>query len=650
MPIRRRVAVALLSTTLAAVVLAGTPPVANSDEVATSTSAPPAVAGVPGFFYAPELWDQVASSRTSVGDVVLSPNSGPGTSADPVWQDRRAVLQRAGQRVIGFVSYSIGGVSRNTAAITTDADRWRTWYAADGLYLDGTPTDCAHAPAVSTLVATLRAQNPGIRLIANSYALPQPCIADHFDTVVAFSGTAAEYMGASFPAWVANHPPSKFWHQIHTVAAANLTATAELARTRGAGQITLATNAAGVYPWSTLPNAPDWATSLSAITGTPFVPRPVELFPTLQTQHIASVNYFDDPAAWQRSATLGTVSAFVVVNPASGPGTAADSNVQQRVTTSVRRGQRPVGYLHTLYGDRPIATVVADAIKYRDWYGISAVFLDEAAGTCDKATYYSDLVTSLRAAGISYVVSNPGMDVPSCYSFFDGIVNFEGSLSRYLTWRPSTWVTDHSPRKFWHLVYDAPGASLGNAVGHSKQRWGGVVFFTDDTLTTGDANPWSNYPSAAYLADLKALVERAAAGQTPVAPRPARSPAGSAAGSASQAPNVPTGSRSVAVIPATTAPPPPLAENGLVIEDWMDESYLSRLALPRTADGSADSTVSTPSSIAPAKVLGVTVQSSPGEATATTAPSRLGQRSTGGISGAVRRTAQAAANQGTTAD
>jgi hypothetical protein len=509
-------------------------------------SAPPARAGVIGAFWDDALWDRVASGGAAVADTVMSIDSGPGGSADAGWLDRRERLRNAGQKALGFVSWASGGVARNPAAIAAEAATWRAWYGVDGYYLDGTPFTCDTAAAFASTVAGLRAAHPGARIVANSYTTPPACIADSVDTVVAFSGPASAFASWSPEAWTVGQPASRFWIQVWSVAPGDLTLTAQLARSRNAGTVTVTSAGSSGYPWASMAGPEEWTTVLTAVTGAPFTPARVGP-PPVTSQQLASVNYFSVPAMWTRSRSLGTANRFVLVNPDSGPGAVRETWVQIEVDAARAAGQTPLGYVHTLWGARPSAQVLADARSYRTRYGITGVFLDESADTCTTAAWYQSVTQQLRSEGFDVVALNPGRPVPECYSFADGIVVYEGSLAGYASLRPQAWMQRVPASKFWHLLYEVPQSSIAQAVATSRSKWAGVLWFTDDSLTAGDANPWSDYPSTAYLSELRSAAVATLRSAAP------------SAGGAAGAPRAPApGAPNPSTIPvAPTIPVPP---------------------------------------------------------------------------------------------
>ncbi len=338
-----------------------------------------------------------------------------------------------------------------------DAASWRTWYGVDGYYLEGAPATCDAVAAFSSAVAAIRTAHPGARVVANSYTVPPPCIADVVDTVVAFAGPATAFASWTPPAWVTSQPG---------LPGVDPGLGRAVRRPHGDG-------AARPLPQRRDRDAHDRQRRRLPLEHPPvdhrLGHRPLGDHghlvhagaigpPVIGSQQIASVNYFSDGAAWNRSRSLGANARYVIVNPDNGPGATRFPAVQTEVDASRAVGQVPLGYVHTLWGGRSPAQVVADAELYRTRYGITGVFLDEAADSCAAAPHYETITTQLRAAGFGVVALNPGRPVPECYAFADGIVVYEGGLADYATLRPLAWMQRYPASKFWHLSTTCPRA------------------------------------------------------------------------------------------------------------------------------------------------------------------------------------------------
>jgi hypothetical protein len=180
---------------------------------------------------------------------------------------------------------------------------------------------------------------------------------------------------------------------------------------------------------------------------------------------------------------------LLVVNPASGPGSARDDAYAGAVRAAQRAGTRVLGYVATGYGVRPRAHVEADVARYREWYGTDGVFLDEAAAAPSLLGHYRALVDRARATGARFVVLNPGT-VPDrgYFDVADVVVTFEGpyhSLGAAAERTPGWVPRDRSAV----LVYDATPAQAATVVADAGHA--GYVYATSGRLP----HPWGTLPT-----------------------------------------------------------------------------------------------------------------------------------------------------------
>ena len=198
-----------------------------------------------------------------------------------------------------------------------------------------------------------------------------------------------------------------------------------------------------------------------------------------------------------RIADRPATGRVAVVNPHNGPGEAARRSYRAAVAALQLGGTRVLGYVHTGYGARPAAAVIADATRYRAWYGVDGVFLDETAEDDARLPYYRALAAEARATGLRIVALNPGT-VPArgYFDVGDIVVTFEGPYAAYgaATRATPDWLRDVSPAKVAHLVYDATPAEAFRAVGEDGA---GFLYATSGELP----DPWSALPP--YLDELE---------------------------------------------------------------------------------------------------------------------------------------------------
>jgi hypothetical protein len=198
--------------------------------------------------------------------------------------------------------------------------------------------------------------------------------------------------------------------------------------------------------------------------------------------HRALIPAYMPPAGIERLASHHGHGSIMIVNPASGPGPAADRAYAHAIRSAQGNGWRVVGYVPTGYGARPAADVEADAGRYASWYRVDGIFLDETAHTPDQLPYYR----SLRARIPGLLAINPG--VPPDPGYRDAanvIVTYEGSYaSAGNQLRPPSWLP---ARRAAYLVYGAPERAARALVDAHRA---GYLYVTSGTLP----DPWSVPP------------------------------------------------------------------------------------------------------------------------------------------------------------
>jgi Spherulation-specific family 4 len=205
---------------------------------------------------------------------------------------------------------------------------------------------------------------------------------------------------------------------------------------------------------------------------------------------IAVPAYFWPGGYWDNLISAAGPVKIAVVNIDSGPGWAKEPAFAATFDRARAAGVELVGYTYTSYGRRPSADVLADAKKYRDWYGITSVFLDETPEQCGSLAYYDNIYKTLHPFG-GRVIINPGQSVDECYvSTADTIVNFEGHVNDYLGWNPASWVQRYPSNKFWHIVYAAQTPNLTPALNKAREANSGYLYLTDDIMP----NPFDRLP------------------------------------------------------------------------------------------------------------------------------------------------------------
>jgi hypothetical protein len=190
-----------------------------------------------------------------------------------------------------------------------------------------------------------------------------------------------------------------------------------------------------------------------------------------------------------------TVPVLAVINPANGPGAAAQDSYTSGIAKLTAAGVKVIGYVHTLWGIRPTTDLDGEMTQYRTWYpGVSGIFLDEMATGAGHESYYSTLSGRARALGFDFTIGNPGADTTESYvGSVDVILIYE---SGGLPPLPAVggWHAAHDRRNFGVIPYGVGALDTGFVAGARPTV--GYIYLENNGLP----NPWGGVPG--YLSDL----------------------------------------------------------------------------------------------------------------------------------------------------
>lgn len=211
-----------------------------------------------------------------------------------------------------------------------------------------------------------------------------------------------------------------------------------------------------------------------------------------------------------------------IMNPGSGAGLTANPDYVAAVNALRAAGGKVLGYVPTGYGGASVnaqsscqpatgttytsTDVLNCAARYKLWYAVDGVFLDEFTNTTASATpaaiaYYQQIYSGLKGVnGFApdwLVVGNPGSETVADYfadpggPTADTLVVFENGTG-YASYSPAAWQADYPAAAFAHLIHSEPSATTAaQAVGTAASRNARYVFVTSDVLD----NPWDTLPS-----------------------------------------------------------------------------------------------------------------------------------------------------------
>ena len=195
-----------------------------------------------------------------------------------------------------------------------------------------------------------------------------------------------------------------------------------------------------------------------------------------------------------------TVPFWVILNPASGPGKAADANYTKAVDRLAGAGCVVLGYVTTGYAKRPEAEVRADVDRWAKLYPrVQGIFFDEMVyeDTDAGAAYQAALNRYAHEQGWWPTVGNPGADTPGRYfaaEAADVIVVHEGDAwpaEARLKGDYFGGYSDYPPFTRGVLVHSQP--TLDTAALRMTRQYSRWVYVTEAPFRPNDpkaANPW----------------------------------------------------------------------------------------------------------------------------------------------------------------
>ncbi|CAJ0950178.1 unnamed protein product, partial [Mesorhabditis belari] len=224
---------------------------------------------VPAYFYPSGTglsnWNTLAANANKIElTAILNPNSGPGTSADPIYKTAIAKVRAAGGKVIGYVPTGYG--KNAIAAVKAQVNKYFSFYTLDGIFFDemANGNSAAHVNYYKTLHQFVKAKsakyevinNPGLNLPEIYVSTP---VADRF---AVYENPQANYPAYRVTAWMGKYSTNRFIHIVYNATAAQLNHDVNVAIAKHAGSVYI-TNLKTPNPYAQLPSY--WASEVTAV-------------------------------------------------------------------------------------------------------------------------------------------------------------------------------------------------------------------------------------------------------------------------------------------------------------------------------------------------------------------------------------------------
>src|SRR5437867_2658429 len=200
------------------------------------------------------LWGECVRVSSRVPLVaIMNPANGPGSEVDPLYVSASGSVRSAGGRVIGYVYTSSATIPLDS--VLTKVDRYREWYALDGIFLDGMANDPdpAHVAWYAALRDSIRAREPAWLVVGAPGMNTLPEYLAGADILCIFESNGQSYFDWEPDTWVRDYPASRFLHLVHTLSSADsMRQAVARARSRGADWVYV-THDGLPNPWDETP-------------------------------------------------------------------------------------------------------------------------------------------------------------------------------------------------------------------------------------------------------------------------------------------------------------------------------------------------------------------------------------------------------------
>jgi len=399
--------------------------------------------------------------------VIMNPDSGPGSTQDPIYVDAITALQLAGIEIAGYVDTNNN--ARPIEDVMTDIAAWDALYGVDGIFLDSMGTATTYYSSLTTYIHSLGMDFS----IGNVGGLVSTSYTSLVDTVV-IATTDALPLLTDYASWQAANVP-KITAAMLISDISSFPSGFIYEANQFVGWIYV-TDGGGTDPWSVLPSY--FNLLMSALdkvdVGTIF---PFYIYPTQEAIQplIDIANQYPNVPIW------------AIMDPANGPGTSIDPTYIDAMAQLRAAGIILLGYVNTNYGQRAKSLVNTDIGRWVNWYQPDGIFLDLMS---IKHAYYSSITAYAKSLGIQMVNGNPGTNInASAGADVDITTIFENSYLPTPLSQFQNWYNVYPPPKLSLISYNIP--TLPTSFITSASEHFGWLFISDQP----GPDPYEAYPS-----------------------------------------------------------------------------------------------------------------------------------------------------------
>lgn len=233
--------------------------------------------------------------------------------------------------------------------------------------------------------------------------------------------------------------------------------------------------------------------SQAVVSNTPKILLPLYIYPNW---------YQPESYVWTDVVSAAAqVPIVAIINPNNGPDGQPPNKDYQRGLQDLRRADiKLLGYVYTLYGDRPKTEVINDILLYARRYNLDGIFLDESASNAQQLAYYQEIYQYIKQnTYLDLVVINPGTHTDEAYlsqPAADTAAIFEQFPQAWEEYQPQAYVKNYPSDRFASLIHSVASAvDMKRYIDMAIARNIDYIYVTDDSPVGDDGDPWNSLPS-----------------------------------------------------------------------------------------------------------------------------------------------------------
>lgn len=180
---------------------------------------------------------------------------------------------------------------------------------------------------------------------------------------------------------------------------------------------------------------------------------------------------------------------IAVVDPHHGPGQKFDANYAKNISKLQAAHVVVLGYVSTRWGERTADLIKDDIGRYKEWYHVDGIMLDEMVSAPGLERHYSGLTNYAKSLGMSPVIGNVGTNTsPSYVGTVNAIGTSEGDGIPPLSWLKG-WHLDYNKSNFVYIAYSQ--SWIDREYVAESTKYVKFLYITDDTMPF----PYDSFPS-----------------------------------------------------------------------------------------------------------------------------------------------------------